>query len=116
MDLTELTGAAGLLLMTILGGSDLCDSLAVRYLRSEELNLETELVIDSPLDGVDVLLAVSAEDGLTEFLAVFYDDGRILRGDLLQGLAELLLVLLYLCLDGATVFRSGVLDLLEVQT
>ena len=64
--LTELAGAAGLLLVTVLGGSDLGDGLAVRHLRGEELDVELVLDVEQPLDDVDMLLAVAAEDGLTE--------------------------------------------------
>ena len=53
VDLTELTGTTGLFLVTILCGSNLCDGLTVRNLRSKELYIEFELVVDSPLDIVD---------------------------------------------------------------
>ena len=50
-----------------------------------------------------MLLTVAAENGLTEFLGVFDHYGRIGGSDLLESLAEFLLVLLDLCLDGAAV-------------
>ena len=78
MNLTELAGTTGLLLVAILGGSNLGDGLTVRNLRSEELDLETELVVETPLDDIDVLLAVTIEDGLAELLGVLYDNSRIL--------------------------------------
>ncbi len=105
VDLTELAGAAGLLLVTVLGGGHLGDGLAVRHLRSIELDVLLELVVHSPLDVVDVLLAHTGEDGLAEFLGVLDGDGRILGGDLVQGIAHLGLVVLVHGLDGAAVLR-----------
>ena len=58
-----------------------------------------------------MLLAVAAEDGLAELLGVLDDDGRVRGGDALEGVAELLLVLLDLGLDGAAVLGSRILDL-----
>ena len=55
-----------------------------------------------------MLLSVAAEYGLAEFLGVLHDHGRILGCDLLESVAELLLILLYLGLDGAAVFRRRV--------
>ena len=97
--------------MTVLCGSDLGDGLAVWNLRCEELDIELVLVVEKPLDDVDMLLAVSAEDGLAEFLGVFYDDGRVGGRNLLESVTELLLVLLYLCLDGAAVLRGRIRNL-----
>ena len=103
MNLTELAGAAGLLLVTVLGRGDLGDGLTVRNLRSVKLDVLLELVVDSPLNIVDMLLAHTAEDGLAEFLGVLDRDGRILGRDLVEGVTHLGLVVLVDGLDGATV-------------
>ncbi len=103
MYLTELAGAAGLLLVTVLGRCDLGDGLAVGHLGSVELDVLLELVGDSPLDVVDMLLAHTGEDGLAQFLGVFHGDGGILGSDLVEGVAHLGLVVLVHGLDGAAV-------------
>ena len=67
-NLTELTGSTGLLLVTVSRRSHLRDGLTVRNLRSEHNDLHTELVLQTPLADIDVLLALAAEDSLFEFL------------------------------------------------
>ena len=64
--------------MAVLGGSDLGDGLAVRNFRSEELDLYAIFIDETGLDNVDVLLAVSGEDGLAEFFRIFNHDRRVL--------------------------------------
>ncbi len=113
MNLTELTCTTGLLLVTILSGSDLCDGLTVRNLRSKEFDVKLELVLHSPLDEVDVLLTLSAENGLTELLGVLNEDGRILCGDLVESLTDLCLIVLVDSLDCATVLGIGELHVLN---
>lgn len=56
--------------MAVLGGSDLGDGLAVRNLRSEELDLYAIFIDETGLDNVDVLLTVTGEDGLAEFFRI----------------------------------------------
>ena len=107
VDFAELACAAGLLLVTVLGRCDLGDGLTVRHLRSVKFDIELELVVDSPLDVVDVLLAHTGKDGLAEFLGVFHADGGILCGDLVEGVADLGLVVLVEGLDGAAVLGVG---------
>ena len=103
MHLTELTGTAGLLLVTVLGRCNLGDGLAVRHLGSVEFDVLLELVGNSPLHIVDVLLAHTGKDGLTQFLGVFHVDGGILGSHLVEGVAYLGLVVLIHCLHGAAV-------------
>ena len=116
MHLTELSGTSGLLLVTVLSGCDLCDGLAVRNLRSKELDLKAELVVQTPLHDIDVLLSVTVENCLTELLGVLYHYGRVLCGNLLESISELLLVLLNLGLDGTAVLRSREGNLAVVKT
>ena len=89
--------------MAVGGRGDLGDGLTVRDLRCEKHDLDSELVLQTPLADIDVLLALSAENRLAELLGVLYDDRRILRGDLGESLAELGLIVLRLGLDGAAV-------------
>ena len=103
MDLTELAGSTRLLLVAVLGIGDLGNGLAIRHLRSEELDVLLELVGHSPLHEVDSLLALSAEDGLAQLLGILNIDGRILGSDLVKSLANLCFVILVDGLDGATI-------------
>ena len=115
VNLTELTCTAGLLLVAVLGGSHLGNGLAIRNLWLIELYVHAELVDQTPLDDVDMLLAVALENGLAELLVVVYDNGRVLGGNLLQCITELLLILNDLSLDGALVLGSRELDLVVVD-
>ena len=112
VDLTELTGAAGLLFMTVLCACHLGDSFAVRYLWSIKFDIEFEFVVQAPLDEIDMLLALAAENSLTEFFGVLYDSGRILRCNLVESVAHFGLIVLVGRLDGATVLGFRELDVL----
>ena len=68
MNFTELSCTTGLLLVAVLRGGNLGDGLAVRNLRGVELDVELEFVLESPLHEIDMLLALTAEYGLAEFL------------------------------------------------
>ena len=112
MHLTELTGAAGLFLVAILGGSDLGDGLTIGDTRGEGLHIDFILIFETPFDDIDVLLALGHQDGLLHFLVVFHDDGGILGGNLGKGFAHLLFVLLLGGLDGAAILGSREYDML----
>ncbi len=113
MDLTELAGAAGLLLVTVLCGCNLGDGLTVRHLGSVEFDVLLELVVYSPLHIVDVLFAHTGKDGLTEFLGVFHGDGGILCGNPVEGVANLGFVVLVNSLDCAAIFCIGEYHVLD---
>ena len=68
MNLTELACSAGLFLVAVGSGRNLSDGLAVGNPRREHLDFNLVLVAESPLDDVDVLLALSLEDGLFHLL------------------------------------------------
>ena len=104
MNLAELTGSTGLLLVSVLCSSDLGDGLTIRHLRSKKLYIYTEFVDKTPFYDVDMLLTISFKDGLTKLLVVIHNHGRILRGYFLEGIPKLLLVLNHLSLDGALIF------------
>ena len=112
MNLAELACSTGLFLVTVLGIGGLGNGLAVRNLRSEELDFNLELVLKSPLDHIDMLLALSAEDGLLQFLGVIHNDGRVLSRNLVERLSELGLIRLNLGLDGCTVLGCREFDIL----
>ena len=115
MNLTELTCTAGLLLVAVLGGSDLGDGLAIRNLRLIELDIHAKLIDQTPLHDIDMLLAVALENGLAKLLVVVHDYGWILGRDLLQRITELLLILHDLGLDGALVLGCREFDLVVVD-
>ena len=112
MHFTELACTSGLLLVTVVCDSNLGDGLPVGNLRREHLDLDLVLVLESPSDDIDVLLALSLEDSLLEFLGVFNYDGRVFCRHLCQSLTHLFLVLLLLCLDGCTELGCRELDML----
>ena len=116
MNLTELAGSTGLLLVTVLCRCNLGNGLTVRHLRCEQLDLKAELVVQTPLHNIDMLLSVTVENGLAKLLGVLYNHGRVLRGNLLEGITELLLILLNLCFDGAAVLRCREDNLRIVKT
>ena len=107
---TVLTCTTRLFLVGVLSGSDLGDSLAVRDLRSEELDFDLIVVVDMPFEDVDVLLTHTVDDGLAEFLRVLDTHCRILCTCAVEGLAEFLLVFLVDSFDGATIFALRILD------
>ena len=110
MNLAELAGTARLFLVAVLCGSHLGDGLAVGDSRSAELYGHLVLIEESPFHEVDMLLAHALDDGLLELLGVNDHDCRILCGYLVQGLAELLVILLLDGLDGETYLGCRELD------
>ena len=112
VNLSELSCSAGLLLVAVLGIGGLGNGLAVRDLRSKEIDLYLELVLKSPLHHIDMLLALSAENGLLQFLGVVHDNCRVLSRNLVESLSELGLVSLHLGLDGRAVLGCRELDIL----
>ena len=78
MNLSELTGTTGLLLVTILCGSHLGNGLTIRNLRRKQLYIKIIDIVEEPLYNVDVLLSIALEYGLAELLVVVNDNGRIL--------------------------------------
>ena len=78
MNLSELTCTTGLLLVTILGGSNLGNGLTIWNLRREELYLNLELILETPFDHVYMLLSLTTQNSLFQFLRVFHNDCRVL--------------------------------------
>ncbi len=105
MHLTELAGAAGLFLVTVHRVGDLGDGLAVRDLRREELDVDLIVVVEVPLEDVDLLLAHAVDDGLLQFAGVLDAEGRVFGAGAVEGLAQLLLVFLVGSLDGAAILE-----------
>ena len=64
--------------MTILSRSLLCDGLAIWNLRREHLDVYLELVLESPFHNIDMLLALTAQNGLFQLLGILYNHGRVL--------------------------------------
>ena len=105
MNLTELTCTAGLFLVTVVCNSNLCNGLSVRDFWSHKINLKFIYVIEFPLENVDVMLSLSAEDGLFQLLRVLYNNCRILCRSTVEKFSEFLLILLLLSLDCCTELR-----------
>ena len=78
MDFTELTGAARLLLVTVIGLRGLRDCLTVGNLRRKELGLDLIDVVEVPLQDIKMLFALTVDNDLLEFLGVLNDYSRIL--------------------------------------
>src|SRR5690606_27732224 len=101
LDLRELAGATGLLLV---GEVELLhrplDGLAVGDLRLADVRLDVELAAHAVHEHVDVELAHALDDRLAGLLVQLDLEGGVLLGELLDRDAELLLVALGLGLDG----------------
>src|SRR5690606_33320867 len=93
LDLRELPGATGLLLVRVLDLLGLAaDRLAVRDLRLADVRLDLELATHAVDEDVEVELAHAADDGLAGLLVKLDAEGRVLLGELLDRRRELLLV------------------------
>src|SRR5574344_52995 len=110
--LTELACTTRLFLVTIHLMSFLGNSLPIRNLRSKEFDFNTEFMLQSPFDHVDMLLSLTTENGLFQFLGIFYNNCRILGGHLVQRISKLSLIILILSLNGCTILRSREYDML----
>ncbi len=101
LDLAELAGAAGLLLVRVIELLDgALDGLAVGDLRLADVRLDLELAAHAVHQDVEVELAHSLDDRLARLLVELDLEGRVLLGELLDRGAQLLLVALGLGLDG----------------
>ncbi len=92
MNLTELTGTARLLLMTIVGRRHLGDGLAIGDARREVLYVDLVIVIKTPLENIEMMFALTMYNSLFKLLGVFHHYGGVFEMSLGQCVAELLLV------------------------
>ena len=100
MHLAELTGTAGLLFVTVHSLSGLCDSLTIRDLRSIVLNFDLVELLNHPLHDVEVLLALTGDDELFQFLGLLHLEGRVSLADFVERSAQFLIVSAVLGADG----------------
>src|ERR671916_209799 len=108
LDLRELTGPTGLLLVGVVVLLDgLADRLAVGDLRLADVGLDLELAPHAVDEDLQVQLAHAGDDRLTGLLVEADLEGRVFLGQLLDGRAQLLLVALGLRLDGDRDDRRG---------
>ena len=110
MHLAELTGAARLLLVAVVGLSHLGDGLAVGNLRCDIFVGELVLLLDARAENVQVVFALSLNDRLLQLLGVFHQNRRVLELGVVEHLAQLLLVGLILAFEGGAVARLGEYD------
>ena len=108
MHLAELSRAARLLLVAVVGLRDLRDGLAVGNPRGDVFELELAVFgEDARPEDVEVVFALALDDGLLELLGVLHQNRRVLELGVVEQLAQLLLVALLLALDGGAVARFG---------
>ena len=100
LDLGELTAAAGLLRVAHLPVGRTRQRFLVSDLRSARRRFDVELALQPVDDDLEVKLAHAGDDDLAGLLIGLHAERRILRHQLLQADAELLLVGLRLRLDG----------------
>ena len=111
--LAELSGAARLLLVAVVGLCDLRDGLAVGNLRGDVVVGELVLREDARTQDVQVVFALALDDRLLELLGVVDQDRRVLELGVVEDLAELLLIALLLALEGCAVARFREYDGLD---
>ncbi len=100
LDLRELAGATGLLLVRVVDALDgLADRLAVRDLRLADVGLDLELTLHTVDQHLEVQLAHTRDDGLAGLFVGVDLEGRVLLGQPLNRGAQTLLVTLRLRLD-----------------
>ena len=89
------------------------DGLAIGHLRLADRRLDGELALHAVDEDLQVQLAHPGDDGLAGLLVAADAERRILVGQRLERLAELVLVALRLRLDGDVDHRLGELHALE---
>jgi hypothetical protein len=114
LDDGELTGTTGLLDVAVLDVLDfLGDRLPVGHLRLANGGLDAKFALHAVDEHFEVQFAHARDDGLAGLLVGSDLEGRVLVGQRLEGLAQLLLVGLRLRLDGDVDHRLGELHPLE---
>merc|ERR1719156_446883 len=94
LDVGELPGPAGLLLVGVLDGRWLGDALPVVHLRGAHVALDVELALQAVHEYLQVELAHALDDRLVRLLVARVVEGGVLGGELLQAGAHLLQVAL----------------------
>ena len=108
LDDGELTGATRLLDVAVLDRLDrLGDRLAVGHLRLADRGVDVELALHAVDEDLEVQLAHAGDDGLAGLFVGAHAERRVLVGQRLQRLAQLVAVVLGLRLDGHVDDRLG---------
>ncbi len=102
--------AARLLLVAVVGLRDLGDGFAVGNLRRDVFIGEFVLLLDARAQDVQVVFALTLDDGLLQLFGVFDLNGRVFEFGVVEHLAQLLLGALLLGLVGGAVARFGDYD------
>ena len=113
VDLAELAATTRLFLVAVHGLGALGDGLAVGDDGGREVDGQLVLVLEVPLHGVEVQLALAAEDDLAQLAAVLEREAAVVGHEVLQRGADLLVVVAVGCLDGDGVDGSREDDLLD---
>ena len=101
LDDGELAGTTGLLDVAVLDRLDhLGDRLAVGHLRLADGGDDAELALHAVDEDLEVQLAHAGDDGLAGLFVGANAERRVLVAERLEGLAQLVLVVLGLRLDG----------------
>ena len=99
--------------MAVHGFGALGDGLAVGDVGSGEVDSQLVLVLKVPLHGVEVELALAAEDDLAQLAAVLERERAVIGDEVFQCGTDLLVVVAVGSLNGDRVDGSRELDLLD---
>ena len=111
--LAELTATAGLFLVAVHGFGALGDGLAVGDVGGGEVDSQLVLVLEVPLHGVEVELTLATKNDLAQLAAVFEREAAVVGDEVLEGSADLLVVVAVGGLHGDGVDGSRELDLAD---
>ena len=113
MNLAELARAARLFLVAVVGLRHLGDGLAIGDLGRKVLDIHLVLRCQTALEDIEVVFALTLNDGLLQLFRVGHQNGGILVLGVVEQLAQLLLVALLLGLHRGAVTRLGEYDRLH---
>ncbi len=107
MHLAELSSAARLFLVAIVGLGDLGDRFAIGNFGCEILDLHLVLVGETAFEDVEVVFALTLYDVLLEFLGVGHEDRRVFELALVEQFAQFFILARLDAAHGRTVSRFG---------
>ena len=111
--LAKLAATTRLFLVAVHGLGALGDGLAVGDVGGGEVDGQLVLVLEVPLHGIEVELTLAAEDDLAQLAAVLERETAVVGHEVLQGGADLLVVVAVGGLHGDGVDGSRELDLAD---
>ena len=114
MNFAELSGSSRLLFMTVIGLSSLRDGFTVRDFWCMEFNVKFENIFVKPVQCIEMILSLTMNDHLFEFLRVFNNVSGIFIVKLLEHLGNFFFICFIGGLQGHTVPRRGKYDRCEL--